>query len=189
MFIGLQGLSFLVRDTPGGYIHYPIIERVTWQIGPVPVAFIVMVVMALGAEYTLRKLRPGWQLRAQGSDEESARRIGLHTNRIFILGYVGIALFTALGAVMLMAQIGVGDPSQGVNYTLASITAVVLGGTSLKGSRGTFIGSMLGALLLTEVLSIVSFLGLSQMYQYIFQGVLILIAALIYSAARGRSAS
>ena len=83
-----------------------------------------MVVMALGAEYTLRKLRPGWQLRAQGSDEESARRIGLHTNRIFILGYVGIALFTALGAVMLMAQIGVGDPSQGVNYTLASITAV-----------------------------------------------------------------
>jgi len=189
MFIGLQGLSFLVRDTPGGYIHYPIIERVTWQIGPVPVAFIVMVVMALGAEYTLRKLRPGWQLRAQGSDEESARRIGLHTNRIFILGYVGIALFTALGAVMLMAQIGVGDPSQGVNYTLASITAVVLGGTSLKGSRGTFIGSMLGALLLTEVLSIVSFLGLSQMYQYIFQGVLILIAALIYSAARGRSAN
>jgi ribose transport system ATP-binding protein len=187
MFIGLQGLSFLVRDTPGGYIHYPVIERITWQIGPIPVAFMIMVALAIGAEYTLRKLRPGWQLRAQGSNEESARRIGLHTNRIFIFGYVGIALFTGLGAIMLMAQIGVGDPSQGVNYTLASITAVVLGGTSLKGSRGTFIGSMLGALLLTEVLSIVSFLGLSQMYQYIFQGVLILVAALIYSAARGRS--
>ena len=71
---------------------------------------------------------------------------------------------------MLMAQIGVGDPQQGVNYTLASITAVVLGGTSLRGGRGTFIGSMLGAVLLTEVLNIVSFLGLSQMYQYLFQG-------------------
>ena len=88
---------------------------------------------------------------------------------------------------MLMAQIGVGDPAQGVSYTLASITAVVLGGTSLRGGRGTFIGTVLGAVLLTEVLNAVSFLGLSQMYQYLFQGGLILVAALIYSTARGRA--
>ncbi len=60
---------------------------------------------------------------------------------------------------MLMAQIGVGDPRQGANYTLSSITAVVLGGTSLRGGRGTFIGTVLGALLLTEVLNAVAFLG------------------------------
>ena len=90
---------------------------------------------------------------------------------------------------MLMAQIGVGDPQQGVNYTLASITAVVLGGTSLRGGRGTFMGTVLGAVLLTEVLNVVSFLGLSQIYQYIFQGVLILAAALIYAAARGRASA
>ncbi len=56
----------------------------------------------------------GWQLRAVGSDEESARRIGLRIDRIVILGYVSSSLFAALGAVMLMAQIGVGDPQQGV---------------------------------------------------------------------------
>ena len=89
---------------------------------------------------------------------------------------------------MLMAQIGVGDPAQGANYTLASITAVVLGGTSLRGGRGTFIGTVLGAVLLTEVLNAVSFLGLSQTYQYVFQGALILAAALIYSTARGKTA-
>ena len=83
------------------------------------------------------------------------------------------------------AQIGVGDPQQGVNYTLSSITAVVLGGTSLRGGRGTFVGTALGALLLTEVLSAVAFLGLSQTYQYVFQGGLILAAALIYATARG----
>ena len=88
---------------------------------------------------------------------------------------------------MLMAQIGVGDPQQGSNYTLASITAVVLGGTSLRGGRGTFIGSAIGALLLTEVLNAISFLEFTQTYQYVFQGALMVIAALIYSTLRRRS--
>ena len=61
---------------------------------------------------------------------------------------------------------------------------MVLGGTSLRGGRGTFIGTVMGAVLLTEVLNAVSFLGLSQSYQYVFQGALILAAALIYSTAR-----
>ena len=70
---------------------------------------------------------------------------------------------------------------------LISITAVVLGGTSLRGGRGTFVGTVLGALLLTEVLNAAAFLGLSETYQYVFQGTLILIAALIYSTVRGRA--
>src|SRR4029079_5275704 len=117
------------------------------------VAFLVMLAFAVAAEYALRRLRPGWQLRAAGSDEESARRIGIRIDRTFVAGYVVTSLFAALGAVMLMVQIGVGDPQQGANYTVSSITAVVLGGTSLRGGRGTFIGTVLGALLLTEVLN------------------------------------
>jgi len=101
----------------------------------------------------------------------------------------GSSLMTAFGAIMLMAQIGVGDPRQGASYTLSSITAVVLGGTSLRGGRGTFVGTVLGALLLTEVLNAVSFLNLSETYQYVFQGALILVAALIYSTVRRRAAA
>ncbi len=186
IFIGLQGCSFLLRDSPGGYITYSVVGVITWKWGPVPVAFIVMVACALLAEFGLRSSRVGRQLRALGSDEESSRRIGLKTDRIYIADYVASAGFAAMGGVMLMAQIGVGDPQQGANYTLASITAAVLGGTSLRGGRGTFIGSMLGAVLATEALSIVTFLGLSQTYQYLFQGALVLIAALIYTTARGR---
>lgn len=186
MYIGLQGCSFLLRDGPDGYIRYDVIEVITFSLGPVPVAFLVMVAFAIAAEVTLRRLRPGWQLRAVGSDEESARRIGIRVDRTVIAAYVATSLFTALGAVMLMAQIGVGDPQQGASYTLASITAVVLGGTSLRGGRGTFIGTLLAAVLLTEVLNAISFLGLSQTYQYVFQGGLILLAALVYSTVRGR---
>lgn len=189
MYIGLQGCAFLLRDSPGGYINATVVSWITWQVGPIPAAFVVLMGFAFAAEYVLRQRRIGWQLRASGSDEDKARRIGLRIDRTFVAGYVASALFTALGAIMLMAQIGVGDPAQGANYTLASITAVVLGGTSLRGGRGTFIGSVLGALLLTEVLNAVSFLGLSQTYQYLFQGALILAAALIYATVRERAAA
>ncbi|OYU18352.1 MAG: ABC transporter [Rhodobacteraceae bacterium PARR1] len=187
MYIGLQGMSFVLRDGPDGYINFAVMDFIGWKLGPIPVAFVVLVVVALVAEYVLRARRTGWQLRAVGSDEGAARRMGIRVDRVAVLGYIAVALCTALGAVMLMVQIGVGDPQQGVSYTLASITAVVLGGTSLRGGRGTFIGTVMGAILLTQVLNAVSFLGLSQTWQYLFQGVLILAAALIYSTARSQT--
>lgn len=189
MYIGLQGMSFVLRDGPDGYINFAVMDFIGWKLGPIPVAFIVLVVVALVAEWGLRSRRAGWQLRAIGSNEGAARRMGIRVDRVAVAGYIAVALCTALGAVMLMVQIGVGDPQQGVSYTLASITAVVLGGTSLRGGRGTFIGTVMGAILLTEVLNAVSFLGLSQTYQYVFQGVLILAAALIYSTARSQTKS
>ena len=103
-----------------------------------------------------------------------------------IAGHVLCSLFTLLGAVMLMGQIGVGDPRQGVGYTLSSITAVVLGGTSLLGGRGTFLGTLLGAVLITQLLNATVFLGLSTLWQYVFQGLLILVAAIAYALARPR---
>jgi ribose transport system ATP-binding protein len=75
-----------------------------------------------------------------------------------------------------------------VTYTLSSITAVVLGGTSLLGGRGTFIGTVLGAMLLVQVLNATVFLGLDQLWQYVLQGTLILAAAILYSLARSRRA-
>lgn len=189
MYIGLQGMSFLLRDQPDGYISFPVTEWINWQWGPIPAAFMVLVATALAGEYVLRQTRIGWRLRAVGSDEESARRMGIPVDRTFVTGYIACAMLTAIGAIMLMTQIGVGDPRQGINYTLSSITAVVLGGTSLKGGRGTFIGTVLGAVLLTEVLNAVTFLGLTQTYQYIFQGALIVVAALLYSTVRRQAAA
>lgn len=189
MYIGLQGMSFLLRESPDGYINAKFVEIVTWQFGPIPAAFIALVIIALAGEYILRRSGPGWRLRATGSDQESSRRIGIWVDGVYVSGYIVCAILTAIGAVMLMTQIGVGDPRQGVNYTLSSITAVVLGGTSLRGGRGTFIGTVLGAVLLMEVLNAVSFLGLTQTYQYLFQGALMVIAALIYSTVRRRAAA
>ena len=187
MYIGIQGMSFLLRDAPGGYINFAVTDWINWQLGPIPAAFIVLTAVALTCEYLLRKTKGGWRLRATGSNEESARRIGVRVNTTFVYGYIISSLLTACGAIMLMTQIGVGDPRQGINYTLSSITAVVLGGTSLRGGRGTFIGTLLGAVLLTEVLNAVAFLGFTQTYQYLFQGALIVVSALIYLTVRKRA--
>ncbi len=183
-YIGLGGLAFTLRPSPDGYIAASVTNAVSRKIGPVPIAFIVFVLSAFALEFMLRKSKFGLQLRAVGSSEESARRVGVPVNRVALLGYLGASLMTLLGAVVLLAQLGVGDPGQGTSYTLTSITAVVLGGTSLLGGRGTFIGTLMGAGLSVQVLNATVFLNLDQKWQYIFQGFLIVAAALIYSQVR-----
>jgi ribose transport system ATP-binding protein len=183
-YIALGGLAFTLRDAPDGYIAISVTDAISTKVGPVPLAFVVFVVSALLLELGLRRSRFGLRLRAVGSEEESARRVGVPVTRIAILGYVGASLLTLLGAVVLLAQLGVGDPGQGTGYTLTSITAVVLGGTTLLGGRGTFIGTLMGAGLSVQVLNATTFLSLDQKWQYIFQGLLIVAAAIIYSQVR-----
>ena len=187
-YIALQGLSFLLRDAPGGNIAASVTDAISTKVGPVPVVFIVFVALTLAAEAALRWTRWGLRLRAVGSDEESARRVGVRVNGTVVLGYVVASLFVCLGSFVLLAQLGIGDPAQGVGYTLSSITAVVLGGTSLLGGRGTFIGTLFGAGLIVQVLNATVFLDLSQTWQYFFQGALIVVAAVLYSQVRGTRA-
>ena len=140
--------------------------------------------MAIGLEFYLRRSRWGLSVRAVGSETGAAHRLGVRTGREIVLAYVACSVLTFLGALMLMAQLAVGDPTQGTTFTLSSITAVVLGGASLFGGRGSFIGSLLGAALITEIINATTFLSLSQAWQYWFLGILTLVAAGIYTQAR-----
>jgi ribose transport system ATP-binding protein len=185
MYIALGGLSFVLRDRPGGFMSSTITGPIMARLGPVPWAFMVLVVIAILMELALRKTEWGRRLRAIGSHEDSARRLGINVNRTAVAAYVTTSLFVFLGAIILLAQLGVGDPAQGVGYTLSSVTAVVLGGTSLLGGRGTFIGTLFGAFLIVQVQNATVFLGLNQTWQYFFQGALIMAAAIIYSQVRG----
>ena len=146
-------------------------------------------VLAIALEYGLRSTRWGLALRAAGSREENAHRLGVRVNRTIVGAYVACSALTFLGGLMLMAQIGIGDPTQGVTYTLASVTAVVLGGASLFGGRGSFIGALLGAALLQEMINATTFLSLTQAWQYWFQGIFVLGAAVLYTVARRRQRS
>jgi ribose transport system ATP-binding protein len=183
-YIALQGISLLLRHEQGGFIRQDIVDTINSTIGAFPWAFILAVALAVVLEVVLRRSRWGLSVRAVGSREQAAHRLGVRTSREIVLAYVACSLLTFLGALMLMAQLGVGDPTQGTTYTLSSITAVVLGGASLFGGRGSFIGALLGAALITEIVNATTFLQLSQAWQYWFLGILTLAAAAIYTQAR-----
>ncbi len=184
-YIALQGFSFLLRDAPEGVISADVTGLVMRKVGPVPIIFLVLVAVVALMEWALRRSAWGHRIRAVGSHEDSARKLGVAVGRTVVGGYVITSLFTFLGSIVLLAQLGIGDPAQGVTYTLSSITAVVLGGTSLLGGRGTFVGTLLGAGLIVQLLNATTFLGLTQTWQYLFQGGLIVIAAVLYSRVRG----
>jgi ribose transport system ATP-binding protein len=187
MYIALQGISLLLRPVQDGYIKTSVTDAITTKIGVIPVAFLVAVCLGILLEYALRYTRWGMALRAAGSREQAAHRLGVRVDRTIVLAYVACSALTFLGALMLMAQIGIGDPNQGVTYTLSSITAVVLGGASLFGGRGSFIGALLGAALIQEITNATTFLQLNQAWQFWFLGILTLVAAGIYTQA-GRAA-
>jgi ABC-type sugar transport system ATPase subunit/ribose/xylose/arabinose/galactoside ABC-type transport system permease subunit len=183
-YVALQGISLLLRPEQGGFISGDITTAIQAKVGTIPIAFLVAVALALLLEYGLRRTRWGLTLRAVGSDDDAAHRLGVRTTRTLLGAYVLCSVLTFLGAIMLMAQLGVGDPNQGVTYTLSSITAVVLGGASLFGGRGSFIGALLGAALIQQTINATTFLSLGQSWQYWIMGLLVLLAAGIYTQAR-----
>jgi ribose transport system ATP-binding protein len=187
-YIAIQGVSLVLRPFQAGYISFSLINGISDSIGPVAVAFLVAVVVAVAMEWALHRSRWGRSIRAIGSDPAAAFRLGVRPAVTLVGAYVISALFACVGGVLLMAQIGVGDPTQGVNYTLASVTAVVLGGTSIFGGRGSFIGALFGAILVEQLLNVTTFLQLSQAWQFWFEGVLVILAVGIYTQARARPA-
>jgi ribose transport system ATP-binding protein len=186
-YIIIQGIALLLRPQPAGLLRPSITAVINADVGWMPVALIVAITATLIAELALRRSRAGLQLRAVGSDETRAYRLGAQVNFTHILAFVLCALCAAAAGVMLAGQSGIGDadPTLSVNYTLTSITAVVLGGASIFGGRGSFIGALLGAILLTEVVAAVPFLQIPASWNYWMPGILILVGAGIFSRARG----
>ena len=109
---------------------------------------------------------------------------GVRQRRHLALAYVGCAVLAALAAVPLLAQVGTGDANAGTNYTLTSIAAVVIGGASLFGGRGSFLGALLGAMLITQVNVVTSFLGVTDAWQSYLLGGMILLSVAVYSKSR-----
>jgi ribose transport system permease protein len=116
---------------------------------PAPV-FITLAVVAVGHLVYKRTLF-GRYVQAIGTNPEAAREMGLPIRRVTVGAYALIGLFTGLATLVSIGQLGSVEPSTGSGLELTVITAVVLGGTSLSGGRGSVLGALLGALILTIV--------------------------------------
>jgi ribose transport system ATP-binding protein len=177
----LQGVALWVRPVLGEQIDSGWADLWAHRIGVVPTPLIVVVAIFLGADVALHHSRRGLALRAVGYAPESARRLGLGVLRTQVAAYLCSALLATVAGLVLGAQIRNGDPNAGNTFVLTSFAACVLGGASLWGGRGSFLGALLGALLLTEIGKMPNFLDVHPAVGQVVTGALTLVAVLAYA--------
>ncbi|MGC2782602.1 MAG: ABC transporter permease [Roseiarcus sp.] len=137
--------------------------------------FLLLIVAAV-VWYVLNRTAYGRHIYATGDDPEAARLAGINTDRILLSVYVFAGLIAAIAGWALIGRVGAISPTAGENANLDSITAVVIGGTSLFGGRGSIIGTLVGALIVGVFRSAVSLAGLDVLWQEFAIGVLIIVA-------------
>jgi fructose transport system permease protein len=136
----------------------------------------LMLLVAAVVWYVLTRTAYGRHIYATGDDPEAARLAGIDTDRILLSVYVLAGLIAAIAAWALIGRVGAISPTAGENMNLNSITAVVIGGTSLFGGRGSVVGTLIGALIVGVFRSAVSLAGLDVLWQEFAIGVLIIVA-------------
>lgn len=118
----------------------------------------------------------GRNVYAVGSNEKGAYWAGVPIVRLKTLVYVLMGLFVGLAAVLLSGRLNAADPNAGQLFELDAIAAVVIGGVSLKGGRGSVLGSLIGALTMATLSNGMDLLGVSSFYQMVFKGFIIVLA-------------
>jgi fructose transport system permease protein len=137
---------------------------------------LMMVVLYGVIGFALRYTAWGRHLYAVGDDTEAARLAGISVNRVLLSAYLVAGLAIAVAAWILAGRVGGGDPNAGLNANLESITAVVIGGTSLFGGRGVVVGSLVGAFIVQVFDNGLALAGFDPNYQVLAVGILVIAA-------------
>ena len=147
---------------------------------------VLMLVLYAITWYVLSQTAAGRHVYAVGDNREAARLTGINTRRVLLAVYTVAGVIYGIAALLSVARTQVGDPQAGQTDNLDSITAVVLGGTSLFGGRGTIIGTLLGALIVGVIRNGLQLTGVASIYQTLITGILVIVAVAVDQIARGR---
>jgi fructose transport system permease protein len=161
----------------------------TFKVGSTAITYgsILMLVLFALVFFILRHTAGGRHVYAIGDNPEAARLTGIHINRVLVAVYASAGLLYGIAALLLIGYTNVGDPQAGQTDNLDSITAVVLGGTSLFGGRGSVIGSLIGALIVGVIRNGLQLIGVASIYQVLITGVLVIVAVAVDQFARRRT--
>jgi fructose transport system permease protein len=148
----------------------------------------VLLILVVALWFALTQTSWGRSVYAVGDDEEAARLTGINTRRTVLSVYVLAGFVYAIGAWQALGRIPNADPNAFQTGNLDSITAVVIGGTSLFGGRGGVLGTILGTLVVTVLANGLTQAGIDSLYQQVATGVLVITAVAIDRLVRGRTA-
>jgi ribose transport system permease protein len=146
------------------------------MIGPIPVPAIIMVVLAIIFIYILHSTPFGRHIYAIGGNENAANLVGIRIDKTKIMVYALSGVFAASGGILMMLRLGAGQPQIGEGWLMPSITAAIIGGTSLMGGQGKIIGTVFGAALMGVLANAIVLLGVSAYWEKVVIGAVVLIA-------------
>jgi len=162
----------------------------TFQIGATTITYgaVLALGLALVTWFVLTQTIGGRHIYATGNNPDAARLAGVRTRRVLLAVYTSAGLLYGMAALVLIGRTGVGDPQAGQSDNLDSITAVVVGGTSLFGGRGGVIGTVIGTLIVGVFRNGLQLMGVAAIYQFLITGVLVIIAVAVDQLSRRRRA-
>lgn len=158
----------------------------TFPLGKTDITYgsLVTIALFLLLAYALSSTGWGRHVYALGNSPEAARLNGIRTSRLTIGVYTAAGLLYGIAALLLISRTGVGDPQAGQTDNLDSITAVVLGGTSLFGGRGSVLGTFIGVLIVGVFRNGLQLMGVASIYQTLITGVLVILAVTVDQISR-----
>jgi ribose transport system permease protein len=175
------GLAIKVLPEPGGAVPSEYTKILANPNGPSGLVFVALVIAVW---LVFRRTRFGVDVYAIGNDEHAARAHGVRVREVKIGAYALSGTFAAAGGLFLAATTTSGDATSGDVFVLTSIAAVVLGGISFFGGRGSAIGTVAGAFILTLLINVLFFAKIDPLYQSFFQGLFLVVAVLLGTLIR-----
>jgi len=195
MMLMLKGLSLVIsgtrpiyfNDTPNFYMiaNGSLIQ---WLIPglPIPNGVLILFLVAAGTAYILSRTVLGRYCFALGSNEESVRLSGVDTDAWKMAIYSLAGAIVGIAGLLIASRLNSAQPALGQGYELEAIAAVVIGGTSLSGGRGTILGTLIGALIMAVLTNGLRILSVAQEWQTVVTGAIIILAVYADMARRRR---
>jgi ribose transport system permease protein len=181
MMLVAQGLALVVSDSAPIYFNDSpgYLELSTGSLVPgsrFPNAVLILAMVAVLAGIGLNKTVLGRYTYSIGSNEAATALSGINVRRWKIIIYTLAGLFTGLAGVLISARLGSAQPATGMGYELQAIAAVVIGGTSLSGGKGSIVGTVIGALIISVLNNGLQIMSIPQEWQNVILGCVILLA-------------
>jgi rhamnose transport system permease protein len=175
-----SGETIVTADLPDWVVDLP--RNTLFSVGDfdLRLMFVIALVVAVGLQLVLGRLRVGRMLYAVGSNPDAARQVGLPQAHITLAAFVVCGALAGLAGFMFLGQFGTVNVTAGATFELSAIAAAVVGGVSIQGGSGTVIGAFLGAILIEILdLSLVRVPQVSEFWRDAVLGALILAAIIL----------
>lgn len=185
----LRGMIYVyTKGIPLYGLKYPEIQFFgQGYIGPVPVPIILTLLLLAVSCYLFYKTRFGRYTVSIGSNEDAARLVGIHVDKIKILVFVLSGVFCAVAGIILASRSEAAVPTAGNAYEMDAIAATVIGGTSMSGGKGNMLGTALGAILMATIKNGLSLLNVNTFWHQVVIGLFILFAVALDGFATKRA--